>query len=278
MFGRNKKADVYRGVTAYVGLPGSGKSYGLVQRAYREFQKDNPRPVFVNAGFNVRGAYSFRSFDEFLEIPDGAIVLWDELPLYVSSRRWQDFPDGLLYRLTQIRKDGLELHYSTIDWGMVDKNVRNITFWVWECEQRSARMLKRRKFPPEHRRRKDERPRRTEYVRLNEDVLALYDSYSKVATTSKGRGTSNQKTAELWGGVAVDGLTVNDWVDVAERPSPPDQSLWDEFVAAGGLERKADALEDESAGSGVLENVSAPPPPRPIDVSALQSASSAFKS
>lgn len=269
MFGRSKKGEVYKGVTAYVGLPGSGKSYGLVEAAHREFLKEDPRPVFVNAGFNVTGAIAFRSFDEFLEIPDGSLVLWDELPLYVSARKWNDFPDGLLYRLTQIRKDGLELRYSTIDWGMVDKNVRNVTFWVWECEQVSARVLRRRLYPPEHRRQAKERPRRTELVRLKQDVLDRYDSFSKVATTQKQRGKSNDHTAEKWGGVDLSTPTLDDWVPVDERPAPPTADEVDRYLAdleAGLLE----VVEPE------LEGALDPPPGVSVDLASAVAAAEAF--
>jgi hypothetical protein len=101
--------------------------------------------------------------------------------LFVNARKWQDFPDGLLYRLTQIRKDGLELHFSTIDWRMVDINVRRITFWVWECVQVAGPFHRRVLWPPEERRKKDDRPRRRELFRIRPDVAEAYNTMGKVS-------------------------------------------------------------------------------------------------
>jgi hypothetical protein len=181
----------YQGVTAYVGLPGSGKTYTLAAVGMRAL--DRGRRVWANVDhtgqrpwFNAPGVEAFRSFEEFAEIPNDAVILWDELPLFVNARKWQDFPDGLLYRLTQIRKDGLQLHFSTIDWRMVDVNVRRITFWTWECSHVVGAWHVRRLRPPEERRRKvrgkDERARATEFFRIRQDVRTTYDTFGKVQT------------------------------------------------------------------------------------------------
>jgi hypothetical protein len=181
----------YQGVTAYTGLPGSGKTYSLaavgtraLARGRRVFANDIPlegRPW-------LDGAEGFGSFDEFLELvasvdvrDGGAVVCWDELPLFVNARKWQEFPDGLLYTLTQVRKDGLEMHFSTIDWRMVDINVRRITFWVWECRALGFGLHRKSLYPPEERRKKDEGPRSSEFFRIRQDVRDRYDTFGKVA-------------------------------------------------------------------------------------------------
>jgi hypothetical protein len=172
------------GVTAYTGLPGSGKTYSLAKVGVEAMARG--RSVWANADHTgnapwLQGARVFRSFDEFQSIPNDAVIVWDELPLFVNARKWQDFPDGLLYRLTQIRKDGLELHFSTIDWRMVDVNVRRITFWVWEVEQLAFGLHRKALYPPEERRRKDERARRREWFRVKPEIAGAYDSWGKVS-------------------------------------------------------------------------------------------------
>lgn len=178
-FGRH-----YMGVTAYVGLPGSGKTYSLAEVGVRALRRG--RQVWANTdGSGVDpwfiGARPFASFDEFMQIPNDAVILWDELPLFVNARKWQEFPDGLLYRLTQIRKDGLELHFSTIDWRMVDVNVRRITFWTWECDHLVGPVHRRKLWPPEERRRRDEKPRRKEWFTIRPEVGQAYDTLGKVS-------------------------------------------------------------------------------------------------
>ena len=182
----------YQGVTAYVGLPGSGKTYSMAEAGLRALRRG--RDVWANADHTGErawfyGAKMFRTFDEFAAIPagdpargiPGPIILWDELPLFVNARKWQDFPDGLLYRFTQIRKDAIELHFSTIDWRMVDVNVRRVTFWVWECESVGFGIHKRKLWPPEERRKKDDRPRRREMFRIRDSVISEFDSFGKVS-------------------------------------------------------------------------------------------------
>lgn len=180
---RSRSSGKYQGVTAYVGLPGSGKSYALVEVAVRALAEG--REVWCNSGFDVRGCKRFGSFEEFTQIPNGAVVVWDELPLFVNARKWQEFPDGLMYRLTQIRKHGLELHYSTIDWRMVDVNVRRITFWTWECVGITQRLLRRRLYPPPERRVRGERARKSRWVWVKADIADAYDTLGTVELMDK---------------------------------------------------------------------------------------------
>ena len=136
----------YRGVTAAVGLPGAGKSYYLAEQARRGMMRGVP--VYSNAGFDVQGTETIASFEEFAGLEGPAVVVWDELPLYFSARRWADFPDGMLYKFTQIRKDAIELYYSTIHPMMVDATLRRITFeWV-EHHHVAGRLMRRTHWVP----------------------------------------------------------------------------------------------------------------------------------
>lgn len=169
----------YQGVTAYVGMPGSGKSYALVERALRS--REQGRSVWTNAGFEVEGCSVFQSFEEFLAIPDGAVICFDEMPLYFNARRWQEFPDGLLYRLTQIRKHGLELHYSAIHEMMVDTTIRRLTFWWWTCRSLGLGLMRRDCWPPEAFRRTQSRPVDSRVFRIRRKVTRAYDTMARVA-------------------------------------------------------------------------------------------------
>lgn len=190
----------YMGVTAGVGMPGSGKTYWLAQVAAAAMREG--RPVYANADEHgqpwIRGARPFSSFEEFLQIPSGTTVVWDELPIYVNSRKWQEFPDGLLYRLSQIRKDALHLYYSAIDEDMVDLTVRRLTFWVWECHSITSRLLVRRRFPPKARRKKDERCRERKLVRVRPEVAELYNTLGKVAAPVKVVEAYSKTSGEQW--------------------------------------------------------------------------------
>jgi len=171
----------YTGVTAFTGMPGSGKTYSMVQAGVNAY--NSGREVWCNSGFDVdfcvEHGRTFSSMDEFLEIPNGATVLWDELPLYVNARKWADFPDGMLYRLTQIRKDGLQLYYSAIHENMIDVNVRRMTYSYWRCRAITGRLFRRELWPPQEF--KPEKPTRKQIVPVRMSIASHYDTAGKVA-------------------------------------------------------------------------------------------------
>jgi hypothetical protein len=251
---------MYQGVTAFVGMPGSGKTYALAQIAHRELRAE--RPVWCNAGFDVAGAAVFSSFEEFCAIPNGATVVWDELPLYVNARKWSEFPDGLLYRLTQIRKDGLRLYYSAIDEAMVDATVRRVTFWFWHCRAITARLLTRSLWPPESFRRAKQRPYRRELVIVRQEVAALYDTLGKVAVAEPVAPRRRDSFARRWvrpvvgGIVAADGPQV-DVIEAAEgvvkEGNPPRSGGAEALTVPGLLDAATRSTEHQPAEALVVE-------------------------
>lgn len=171
----------YSGVTAFTGMPGSGKSYGLIEVANRTMKRGE-MPVYANAGFTIQGVTRYiEDWEDFVSIQGPAVIVWDELPLFFAARKWQDFPDGFLYKLTQIRKDGLRLYYSTIDEHLVDINLRRCTFWWWKCRPVTARILMRRLYPHDAYRARDQKPFRTEWVFVRPAIADLYDTGGKIA-------------------------------------------------------------------------------------------------
>lgn len=246
----------YQGVTAFVGMPGSGKTYGLAQVAKRAM--DRGEVVYSNAGFEVAGTRVLHDWEEFVAIPteseDGCVkrersegcehgalwlpttIVWDELPLYFNARKWSEFPDGMLYALTQIRKDGRKLYYSSIDEMMIDTTIRRVTFWYWHCRAVSSRLLRRSLWPPESFRKARQRPFSREWVRVRDDVAALYDTTRKVELPERVR-------ARYMGDVATNGSPSRSEGRRASRRGPEgDTGTRPESVAPGGSEAAERAL------------------------------------
>lgn len=167
----------YQGVKAYIGMPGSGKTYALAQEGQQALARGEK--VYCNAGFDLQGATVFESFDDFALITDG-LILFDEMPLYFAARKWQDFPDGMLYKFTQIRKDNIRLSYSSIHEGLIDVNIRRVTFWYWHCHAVMGRLLVRRLYVPVEFRKSSARPIATEWAWVRDSVAATYDTLAKV--------------------------------------------------------------------------------------------------
>lgn len=173
----------YQGVTAFVGMPGSGKTYGLAQVGVKALERGER--VYSNAGFDLAGSEILSTFDQFSAVEGPAVILWDELPLYFNSRKWAEFPDAMLYKFTQIRKDGLRLYYSAIHEAMIDVNIRRVTFWYWHCRALTGRLMTRTLWPPEEFRKARSRAYRREFVVVREAVAAAYDTTRKVALPRK---------------------------------------------------------------------------------------------
>lgn len=171
----------YRGVTGAVGLPGSGKSYYLVEKVLEAQRKGIA--TYSNAGFDVVGTETIGSFRDFADIKGPAVIAFDELPLFFNARKWQTFPDGMLYKLTQIRKDRIELYYSSISPRMVDVVLRMLTFeWV-HCRQIAGRLMRRVHKAPEEW--GGERFRTSWAIRKRE-VMDAYDTMGRVAVADSG--------------------------------------------------------------------------------------------
>lgn len=120
----------FRGVGAFCGVPGAGKTYALASWALDEIEKG--RPVYCSAGFSVPGSRVFSSIDDFIGMPNGSAVCIDEAPLWFDARAWQSLDPSVTYRLTQVRHSGIDLRYTCISPSMVEVRLRQITFDWWE--------------------------------------------------------------------------------------------------------------------------------------------------
>jgi len=133
-------------VEGFIGLPGAGKTYALAQRGLREIQRG--RRVYSN--FGLRGSLPLDVWDHanvgntkdpgpscdcgecFVSISD-ACVLLDEINLWAPSRLWNALPIGLLHRWAQVRKYRTTILWSAQHEDRVDKVIREVTGWIWEC-------------------------------------------------------------------------------------------------------------------------------------------------
>jgi hypothetical protein len=116
-------------VRAYLGFPGSGKSYGMIEDSYELYRQ----------GYYVFSA-DYVSFAERLDLKRlssldwllafderGAIVLLDELGLLLFSRNFAKNDEALLRTFVLHRKKGIHLFYTAQYLDQVDKVVRELT-------------------------------------------------------------------------------------------------------------------------------------------------------
>ncbi len=172
-------------IVAYVGLPGTGKTYGLVLEAINAIRMK--RKVFANfdifLGYEINRIYGFQ---DLLKVRQG-VVLLDELNLWFPSRLWSKIPPEVLSLWAQSRKRGIDLVYSCQHLDRVDKVIREVTNYVIRCN--SIQFLKWQFFvystyQPEDWDKERRRAISRRIVRFKQNIANLYDTYQIIEDIS----------------------------------------------------------------------------------------------
>jgi hypothetical protein len=64
--------------------------------------------------------------------PRGVVLLVDEIGIIMPARFWQSFPVDLMFTLSQSRKLGVDLVWTSQDVEQVDAYLRRLTQWVYK--------------------------------------------------------------------------------------------------------------------------------------------------
>ncbi len=247
----------YMGVTCFVGYPGSGKTYSMVEIACKALASG----WNVWANFTIIPLpewtgefYRYRDIEELIVVPDGTVVLLDEAQNMFNARTWQDFPAGFLYRLSQVRKDGIEFYYSSQHEEYVDVTLRRVTENFYHCNAVFGRLFVRSLYGAYELRRVKERPRQRRLKVVRRSVAERYDTKEKVAV----RRSWLLKVLELADDPFIEipgGMRMGDLMALAKsaRASLPDRATKAEIARAFARELEAaiDSLLVEVSGDGV---------------------------
>lgn len=137
-------------IEAYVGIPGSGKSYMLVHRGLHALARG--RLLYANFGFirenvyhwlRVRAALShreavfradsiceIRDYSELLNVHEG-LLLFDEAHMWLPSRQFDLIPVEVIAFWSQHRKQAVDVLLATQRYGSVDAIVRDLVAFVY---------------------------------------------------------------------------------------------------------------------------------------------------
>ncbi|WP_018467929.1 zonular occludens toxin domain-containing protein [Calidithermus timidus] len=137
-------------IEAYVGIPGSGKSYMLVHRGLRALVRG--RRLYANFAFVRENVYHWlrlrarfghreavlaadsigeiRGYDELLNVYDG-LLLFDEAHMWLPSRQFDLIPVEVIAFWSQHRKAGVDVLLATQRYGSVDAIVRDLVAFVY---------------------------------------------------------------------------------------------------------------------------------------------------
>lgn len=147
-------------IVAFCGLFGKGKTLSMVHYVCRLYRRYNNKRVFVNGRWriqkimvlsNVELSIPYINFTSLSQIVDLAmqkdeldgdqfyfvtLVVGDEFSVQLNSRSFKDNIDSLfLNTLLTSRHYAISLFYSSQRFLLVDKLLREVTFWVYECNK-----------------------------------------------------------------------------------------------------------------------------------------------
>lgn len=147
-------------IIAFCGLFGKGKTLSMVHYVTRLYHRFNDRKVFVNGRWriqkinvvsNVVLAIPYIRFTGLKQIVDIAkqkeeldgddyyfvtLVVGDEFSVQLNSRSFKSNIDALfLNTLLTSRHYAISLFYSSQKFLLVDKLLREVTFWVYDCNK-----------------------------------------------------------------------------------------------------------------------------------------------
>lgn len=147
-------------IIAFCGLFGKGKTLSMVHYVTRMYRRYNNRLVFVNGKWriqivnvvsNVDLSIPYIKFEGLRQIVDIAkqkdeldgdkyyfvtLVVGDEFSVQLNSRSFKSNIDPLfLNTLLTSRHYAISLFYSSQKFLLVDKLLREVTFWVYDCNK-----------------------------------------------------------------------------------------------------------------------------------------------
>lgn len=192
-------------IVGWVGNLGSGKTWGMVRKAWQEVKsrpRHTPPPLIFSNMSNIAFPMSIycQTFEDMQRIACG-LILFDEAGVWLDSRSWQSVPKGFLQRLVQFRKRRLDLYYTAQGFDQVDSRLRMLTNVLHKCMMIT--------LPPGFFLQFDTDPKGKSITGFNAalfsvKVAALYDTYEVQADPLKGRGNDVEISWQEGGGRQAD--------------------------------------------------------------------------
>lgn len=159
-------------IIGYTGKLGSGKTYCMVHDALRS-NGACPRPVYTDMASLCWPEAVYLDPSNARMVADVAegLLLLDEAQLVADARAWQQVPPEFLSALSQLRKRGLDLAYTTQLEGSVEARLRGLTTEYVRCRRvRSLFVLVHYEPGAKH-------GHRRRLVRFKPEVASVYDSW-----------------------------------------------------------------------------------------------------
>lgn len=128
-------------INIFVGKPGTGKTYSLVRLAYKLIQSGRDIysnfPIFfdkLKLSPKAGKIYFWKTVDDLMLLKNGEILM-DEAQIWLNSRKWQDLPPELMYKLQQHRKQGINIWGAVQNVNRIDKVARELVNSVFKVKK-----------------------------------------------------------------------------------------------------------------------------------------------
>lgn len=128
---RGKPKKIF-GIQVFVGMPGEGKTIGMVTYLEHMRKKHTDLKVYTNFGY-IHETEPITDWKKIYDIPKKSIIAIDELQISFDSARWGEFPIEMIQIITQNRKRQIQFIASTQDWALININFRRLTNYVVQC-------------------------------------------------------------------------------------------------------------------------------------------------
>jgi len=125
-------------ITGFIGLPGAGKTFGMVYNACKAL-KDNRR-VITNVAITdtIFGSKKVAEFTpnigDAIKNADNCLILVDEASIVFPNYFWNKLSSDILIRFAQVRKFGLDFFYTSQGWNHTVKRLRDLTNYIVQCK------------------------------------------------------------------------------------------------------------------------------------------------
>lgn len=124
------------GIRMFCGYFGSGKSMlaskFVVDNYYKYKDSETPLTILSNIPLAVPFT-QLVNIQQILDVEENTIIFIDECNTLFNARSWKDFPTELVYQLCQNRKKHIMLLMTAPRFHLVDKSIRDVTQYVYQC-------------------------------------------------------------------------------------------------------------------------------------------------
>ena len=124
-------------IIAFIGLPGMGKTLGMVNEACKSLKKgrcvEANLPIIDNIYHTKKASIMTSDIGGAVRDAKDTLICIDEASIVLPNHYWDKLPFDVLIRFAQVRKYGLDIMYTSQGWNHTVKRLRDLTNFVVKC-------------------------------------------------------------------------------------------------------------------------------------------------